>query len=73
MMKSHLRALLRFTGESRGNVHQLAISIYEKLAENKGELRGSALPFIKVFNVLSYYGSHLIRDVWPAIYTLMES
>ena len=53
-------------------MHLLAIKVYERTANCLGEMGNLAEVFMKVFNILSCYGSHLVKDVWGSFYGLVE-
>lgn len=71
LFRLHLKGLLQFSGENRGSVHLLAIKVYERAAICLGEMGNNAQVFIKLFNILSCYGSHLVKDVWGCFYGLV--
>ena len=71
LYKSHLKGLLEYQKENKASIHLLAIKIFQKLAEGLGQSNQTTQLFINIFNILSSYGSHLIKDVWPSIYALI--
>ncbi len=62
-----------FKGENKANSHLLAINVFEKIAKLNNEYHQGTKTFINLFNILSSYGVHLIKDVWPCFYGLVEA
>lgn len=62
-----------FKGENKANSHLLAINVYEKLAKYTSQYHSNTKTFINLFKILSSYGVHLIKDVWPSFYSLIDA
>ena len=73
LFKAHIKGLLHFKGETRTSIHPLAVKIYQKLATCLSQSNTTSQVFVRLFNILSCYGSHLIKDVWQSFYLLIDS
>lgn len=72
IISQHIKSMLMFIGENKATVHHLAINIYSKLAKQLHQVNSNSSTFSNIFAILSSYGVHLIKDVWPSFYSLLQ-